>query len=321
MTTKRFDITTLGETMLRLSIPSGHRLENMDALDVGTAGAEGNVMIALSHLGRRCAWISGLPNNALGRLAANHLRKAGVNLESVVWDDDGRMGVYFVEFSAPPRPIKVIYDRADSVAANLAPADIDWDCLLDTRLLHLTGITPALSDSCAAVVTEAIQRAKVANVPISFDVNYRGKLWTPDEARAAITPLVQEIDLFFCASGDARSVFGVEGEPEAMLQQLAEMSRAKAVVMSIGEQGVMAWDGEQVHHVPSMPVQIVDRIGAGDGLAAGVIHGWLKDDLPLGLRYGVGMAALALTEHGDTVTTSAAELEMLVGEAESGVWR
>lgn len=104
MTLKRFDITTIGETVLRLSIPAGHRLENMDALGVGTAGAEGNVIIALSHLDRACAWCSGLPNNALGRLAANHLRKAGVNLQSVVWRDEGRMGAYFVEFSAPPRP-------------------------------------------------------------------------------------------------------------------------------------------------------------------------------------------------------------------------
>lgn len=321
MSTRRFDITTIGETMLRLSIAAGHRFENMDALDVGTAGAEGNVIIALSHLERRCAWLSGLPNNALGRLAANHLRKAGVNLDAVVWRDEGRMGAYFVEFSAPPRPIQVIYDRADSVAANLTPADIDWEFLLDTRLLHLTGITPALSDSCTQVAKEAVRRAKAAGVPISFDVNYRGKLWSPDEARAMITPLVQEIDLFFCAAGDARIVFGCEGEAEENLQRLVELSNAKAVVMSIGEQGVIAWDGAQVHHVPSMPVQVVDRIGAGDGLAAGVIHGWLKDDLPLGLRYGVGMAALALTEHGDTVTTSAAELESLVGDAGNGVWR
>lgn len=136
-----------------------------------------------------------------------------------------------------------------------------------------------------------------------------------------ITPLVQEIALFFCAGGDARLVFGCEGEPEAMLQQVVALSNAKAVVMSIGEQGVVAWDGTQMHQVPSMPVQVMDRIGAGDGLAAGVIHGWLKRDLPLGLRYGVGMAALALTEHGGTVTTSAAELESLVSDTGNGVWR
>mgnify|MGYP000518502429 CR=1 FL=1 len=321
MKTKRFDVSSIGESMLRLSIPAGNRLENTRALDVGTAGAEGNVLNALGHLGRSCAWVSGLPDNPLGRLAANHLRKADVNLDGVIWRDAGRMGVYFVEFSTPPRPIQVIYDRVDSVIASLTPDQIDWAFLLDTRLLHLTGITPALSASCAAIVAESIQRAKAQNVPISFDMNYRGKLWTPEEARAAVTPLLQEIDLFFCARGDAEVVFDCTGEPEKMLQQLVQLSNARTVIMSIGEQGVIAWRDGQIYREPSVPVEVVDRIGAGDGLAAGVIHGWLKEDLVLGLRYGVTMAALALTEHGDTVTTSRAELDALVNSASGGVWR
>lgn len=307
--------------MLRLSIAAGNRLELMNALDVSTAGAEGNVVSALSRLGRSCAWISGLPDNPVGRLAANHLREAGVNLEQVIWREEGRMGIFFVEFSAPPRPIQVVYDRADSVASKLTPAQIDWAYLLDTRLLHLTGITPALSSNCAALVEEAIRSAKAQSIPVSFDVNFRGKLWSPQEARTAITPLVQEIDLFFCARGDAETVFGCAGEPDKMLEQLADLSRARTVVMSIGDQGVVAWDGKEVHHAPSLPVEVVDRIGAGDGLAAGVIHGWLNDDLPLGLRYGVAMAAMALTQHGDTVTTTQAELDSLLENATGGVRR
>ena len=307
--------------MLRLSIPAGDRLEIMNALDVSTAGAEGNVVSALSRLGRSCAWISGLPDNPVGRLAANHLREAGVNLDRVVWEKDGRMGIFFVEFSAPPRPIQVVYDRADSVAATLTPAQIDWDYLLDTRLLHLTGITPALSESCAAILSEAITRAKTKNIPVSFDVNFRGKLWTPAEASATIEPLIQGIDLFFCAAGDARTVFGCTGEPDEMLQQLVKLSGAGTVVMSIGEEGVIAWDGTKQHHAPSLPVEVIDRIGAGDGLAAGVIHGWLNDDLALGLRYGVAMAAMALTQHGDTVVTTQAELDSLLENAGAGVQR
>jgi 2-dehydro-3-deoxygluconokinase len=310
-----FDVTTIGEVMLRMSVPPGNRLEMARNLDLNPGGAEANVVGALSRLGRRCGWVSGLPSHALGRLVAHHLRAARIDLEAVVWRESGRIGTYYLEFATPPRPTQAIYDRAGSCAALLQPEDISWEYLLGSRLLHLTGITPALSTSCAAVTAEAVRRAREAGVPISFDVNYRQLLWTPQEAAATLTPLIQGVDLLLCGLRDAALLFGCTGAPEEVLRALAALSHAKQVVLSTGEGGVVAWDGERVLQQPSVPVGMIDRLGAGDALAAGVIHGWLDDDLAQGLRYGTMLAALALSQHGDMVVVTPAELAaLLAGE-------
>jgi len=321
MSDPTFDVTTTGETMLRLSVPIGERLEMAHRLDLFPAGTEANFAVALSRLGRNCAWLGGLADNPLGRIVANHVRMAGVNLDGVHWDPNGRMGTYFIEFAAPPRAIQVTYDRADSVAANMTPDQIDWEMLLDTRLLHLTGITPALSDGCLAITRIAIERARSAGIPISFDVNYRNKLWSPTRARETLLPLMQETDLLFCGQGDAALLFGCDGDPEAMVAQLAEQSRAKTVVMSIGEEGVIAWDGTHYLRQAAIPVEVVDRIGAGDALAAGIVHGWLDGDLARGLRYGTAMAALVLSQFGDMLVTSQEEVNALLENARGGVNR
>ncbi|NJN84339.1 MAG: hypothetical protein HC802_20045 [Caldilineaceae bacterium] len=143
--TPKFDVTTTGEAMLRLSVPAGERLESAQQLDVRPGGAEANLAVALARIGRKSAWAGSLPADPLGRNLANHLRVAGVDLEGVVWSKEHRMGTYYVEFASPPRATQVIYDRADSCAANLVPEDLHWEYILDTRLLHLTGITPPLS--------------------------------------------------------------------------------------------------------------------------------------------------------------------------------
>lgn len=316
-----FDVTTIGEVMLRLSVPAGYHLETTTSLDLRPGGAEANVVGALAQLGRRTAWVSALPSNPLGRLVANHLRVAGVDLRGVVWHSSGRIGTYYVEFAIPPRPISVIYDRADSCAARLGPEQVDWDFLLDTRLLHVTGITPALSLDCRAVVGEAIARAKSAGVRISFDINYRQKLWSESEARDVLTPLIRQADLLLCGQTDARRLFGCAGAAEEIVRTMAEQTGVRQVVVAFGAQGVVAWDGMSLHHQPATPATIVDRLGAGDALAAGVIHGWLDGDIVGGLRYGVVLAALALTQHGDLVVTTAEEVEALLADAAGGVVR
>ncbi len=308
----RFDLTTIGETMLRLSVPAGKRLELADSLEARPGGAESNVAALLARLGLRTAWCGALPESPLGRLVANHLRLAGVDLGGVAWSAEGRLGTYYVEFAAPPRPTQVIYDRADSCAARLSPDRVAWEHVLDTWLLHLTGITPALSAACRAIVAEAQVRARRAGIPISFDVNYRAKLWSPSDAAAALTPLIRGADLLFCSRADATRVFGLSGRDDAMVTALGERMEAGVTVMSIGEGGVVAWDGRELLHAPAVPATIIDRPGAGDALAAGVIYGWLHGDLALGLRYGTLLAALALSQYGDMVVTTRAEVESLL---------
>ena len=313
----RYDITTIGEAMIRLSVPPGLRLEVADSLDMRPGGAEANLAVALARMGRKSAWMGALPNSPLGRFMANHMRVAGVDLDGVYWSNTDRLGTYYVEFAAPPRATQVIYDRADSCAARMTPEQVNWDLLLDTRLLHLTGITPPLSTSSSQIMTEAVARARAANIPISFDVNYRAKLWSEQAAAEFILPLVQGIDLFFCGRNDAKRVMGVSGEPEAVVRQMAEMTQAKLVVMSLADQGVVAFDGNQLYHEPAKPVSIIDRPGAGDALAAGIIHGWLDGNLQQGMKMGVVMAALCLSQHGDMLITTPDEVAALVQSSDT----
>jgi 2-dehydro-3-deoxygluconokinase len=307
--------------MLRFSTPVGERLERAQTLALHPGGAEANLLCALSCLGRRCAWVSGLPKNPLGQLVENHLRLSNVETSGIVWSEQGRVGAYYLEFATPPRATQIYYDRADSCAARLTPEQIDWAHLLDTRLLHLTGITPALSSSCLAVTQEAIRRAKAAGVAVSFDINYRAKLWSEAKATEVLTPLIQEVDLLFCGQGDAQRLFGCGGSPQEIIHRLATISRARCVVTSLADEGVMAWDGQAFHQAPARPVQIVDRLGAGDALAAGVIHGWLDNNLAHGLEVGAALAAICLSLHGDVVITTPAEVEAVMKTGGGGLIR
>jgi 2-dehydro-3-deoxygluconokinase len=307
-----YDVTTLGEIMLRLSVPPGQHLENATALEVHPAGSEANLVFALSRLGRRGAWFGGLPDNSLGRLAANQLRSAGINLDGVVWFKDGRMGLYFLELAVPPRPNQVIYDRSGSCAASLQPEQIDWSGLLDTRLLHLSGITPAISPIGQLLIQEAVRRARLANTPLSFDVNYRARLWSTAAARQVLTPLIEGAALLFCSQVDARRVFGLSGEPEAILAGLVELSQAEKVVLSIGASGAIAWASGEIHRQPAFPVTVIDRIGAGDALAAGVIYGWLDGNFTYGLRLGALLASLILSQKGDMLLVTQDEIAGLL---------
>jgi len=307
----RFDVTTLGEMLLRLSVPSGERLETATRLDAYPAGAEANVVSLLARLKRRTCWFGALPKNPLGQMAGNALRTAGVNMEGVLWRAGGRMGTYYVEFGALPRGIQVTYDRANSAVTQLHPQDINWDSLLDTRLLHLTGITPALSQSCREIVSEALSRARQRAVPVSFDVNYRQNLWSETEAQHTLLPMIQHTAMLFCSGADATRLFNCSGSMQEIAQGLLELSQSKTVVVTFGNEGAMLWDGKAWRHEPVLSTQIIDRLGAGDALAAGVMHGWLLGDLAAGLRYGVTLAALALSQLGDMVVTTETEMQAL----------
>jgi 2-dehydro-3-deoxygluconokinase len=307
-----YDLTTIGETMLRISTPPGTPLETAAAAQLHAAGSESNVAAALASLGHRVAWASVLPNTPPGRFIAGALRVAGVDLSHVKWTDAGRQASFYVELEQPPTPVRVTYDRADSVASQMSSDQIDWPRLLNTRLLHLTGITPALSTGCLALTQDAVRRAKQQGVPMSFDINYRRKLWSPAQARDVLTPLIHDIDLLFIGESDAAEVFTLSGPPEEKLADLANLTRAKKIVLTIGEQGTISYDAGTIRHQPAQPTAIIDRLGAGDALAAGVIHGWLGGDFVMGLKAGAALAALALRRHGDIVICPPAELMTLM---------
>ncbi len=305
-----------GESMLRLSVPTGTRLAQMGALDVHFGGAESNVLAALACLGRRCGWMGGVPEGEIGRYVTRQLHTANVTPLPIVVPDS-RLGTYYVEFAVPPRSTQVIYDRAHSAITQLTPDLIDYTTLLDTRLLHLTGITPALSPNCLTIVREMIAQARAAGVAVSFDVNFRGKLWSAETAGQTLLPLLQEVDLLLCGKRDAEALFGCTGDVEVIIEQLADQTHAQQIAVTAGDAGVYGWDGATVHHAPARPVTIIDRIGAGDALAGGVLHGWLDGDLAQGLHYGTLLAALALSQHGDMLVTSSAEITQLMAQSGS----
>ena len=304
----KFDVTTFGEMLIRLSVPFGERLETARQLDVHPAGAEANLVTLLSRLNCRTLWMGALPNHPMGHLAAGALRSAGVNMGGVLWRENGRVGTYYVEFGAPPRGIQVTYDRAHSCAAEVQPGELHWDTLLETRILHLTGITPALSQSCCRIVDEAVKRAKQRRRFVSFDVNYRQKLWPETDARQTLLPLIRQADLLFCSQADAIRLFECKGSMQEIAQGLLDLTQVPKIIVTFGEKGLLCWNGDAWQHEPAQPTQVIDRLGAGDALAAGVLYGLLHSNLQAGLRYGTVLAAMALSQRGDMVITTEAEM-------------
>ena len=178
-------------------------------------GGELNVAVGVARLGLTSAWVSRLPQNSLGRLAQNRARQAGVDTSHLVWtsDAESRMGLYFLEFGAAPRPSAVLYDRRNSAISAIRPGEVDWKRVMEgARWFHASGITPALSDSAAAVTREALQAAKQAGLTVSYDLNYRGKLWTPDKAQAVQEPLMEYVDVLITTEEDTNVVFKIDAE-------------------------------------------------------------------------------------------------------------
>jgi 2-dehydro-3-deoxygluconokinase len=309
-----FDVFTLGETMLRLSPPGSLRLEQATSLDIAFGGTESNVAVALSRLGKRVAWHSRLPENPMGRQVAAALLKQGVNVDSVIWSKDERLGVYFIEYGSPPRGIQVWYDRADSAASKMTPDDLPLELIRSARWLHVTGITAALSESCAATVSAAVDTATERGVKVSLDVNYRAKLWDAATASSVLNPLCEKADVVIIAVRDAHTLW--DAPMDAI--ETARMLQGRwggTVIVTRGEAGSVGYDGNDMAQVDAIPVEIIDRIGAGDAFAGGVICG-LLDGLTLGgaLQFGSAVAALKLTIPGDMALVTHAEVEALLND-------
>jgi len=317
----RFDVTTIGEGQLRYSVPAGTRLDRMTSLDVFVTGTEANVTCLLSSLGWRCGWISSLPDTPLGHRVANEFRLAGLDLSAVIWSDTHRLATYYVEYANPPRNTRVLFDRSNSCFTNLTCEQIDWDYLLNTRLLHLSGLSVPLSPSVHSIIVEAMRLAQTKDIPVSFDMNYRRNLWPSESAAETVRPLLAAVDLLFFSRSDARQIFGIDGSPEEIVLQLADLTRAPFVVTSLSHEGLIGWDRQQFVRQPARDVKIVDRIGAGDAMVAGVLHGWLQGDFAKGIRYGALTAALALSQYGDQVGISATELEALLDQGQTDIVR
>ncbi len=312
MADRALDLLTFGETMLRLSAPGFSRLEEADTLDVRIGGSESNTAVAVARLGMRAAWWSKLPPNPLGRRIENEIRRWGVDTSHVVWDESptARAGAYYLDFGLPPRGIDVYYDRAGSSASKITALEIDEELIASARLLHLTGITPALSPYCSKAVARALAIAKAQGTLVSFDTNYRSRLWPADTARREMEPLFASVDLLFCPQGDAKTLFNLVGTGEQIAMTLRERFEVRAVVVTCGDQGASAsTDGGLLQVAARESPHVIDRVGRGDAFNAGVLMGYLSDDLLRGMEYGAAMAALKQTMPGDLLLSNRAEIE------------
>ncbi len=296
---RRFDVSTLGEALLRFSVRPGELLEDAPRFDVHVAGSECNVAYALARIGLHASWASVLPRDPLGQRVAVTLQSGGVDLSNVVWRDTGRLGTYFVELSSAPRPSRVTYDRAESVMCLATPDLFAWDSVCDAVVCHLSGITLGISKGAREVARTAIREARARGCRVSLDVNYRALLWTPDEASAVVKSLAGQLDLLICRREDADRLFGLEGGVDEVAGGLQELMQVNAVVVTQGAKPAFARLGSTHWECLSHQVQVVDRVGAGDAFAAGVIWGYLEGSLEAGLERGVAMAALKMTVHGD----------------------
>ena len=325
MTARQLDLLTLGESMWRLAPTGMERLVTARGLEIQIGGAESNVAIAIARLGKRVAWWSRLPRNALAENLLRVLRGHGVDVSGVVLDPDAdaRLGTYFIEFGSSPRPTRVIYDRARSAASNMQPDDFDWSTLQRTRRLHLSGITPALSASCLATVRRAIDEARLAGAHVTLDLNYREKLWSWDACRPVVDELAPKSDLVISAARDARKLLQAQDEAASLARRLYDRWRRPTVVITQGAQPTVAHDGRQTHCAPAFAeVAPVDRIGAGDAFAAGLHCAFLEEAaLPEALRFGNAVAALKLSMPGDVALVSRAEVDELLAAGSGEIQR
>lgn len=275
------NVVTIGELMLRLTPPRHERFVQAESFEAVYGGGEANTAVSLSCLGDQAVFVTKLPAHAVGQAAVDALRRYGVDTRHIVRGGE-RIGIYFMERGADRRPSDIIYDRAHSAFAESSEEEYDWSAIFARAdWLHLTGITPALGKSAAGIALRAIHEAKKLGIPVSFDVNYRAKLWSEEEARPVLTSFAALSDVIITNVTQAKELFLLEGgDDEALAAAVREKYGCKKVAFTFrrtlnAERNVISaalFDGEALFRAPEYEMHMIDRIGGGDAFSAGLIH-------------------------------------------------
>jgi 2-dehydro-3-deoxygluconokinase len=305
-------VITIGETMLMFAPPNNELMETSDSFRAFIGGSEANVAIGLERLGIHSAWMGKLPDNPLGRKICNTIRSLGVDISGVVWAEQGRVGTFFVEWGAEPRPTNTIYDRQNSAATTLKTWELNWRFIETAEWLHMTGITPALSTVCRTSTLEIVKRARELGIKVSFDLNYRSLLWQPSDARDCWKEILPYVNIIITTEADAALLCDPTLSRKDYLKRLYNDFHPDAVVMTCGADGSMAFNGQRLMTVGTWPVKVVNRLGAGDAFDAGFLYGYIKESLHKGLAYGNAMAVLKMTIPQNTPLIKLEEVECLV---------
>ena len=341
----RWDLAALGEVMLRLD-PGEGRVRTARRFDVWEGGGEYNVARALAKgFGRRTTAVTALPRNDLGLLVDDLMAQGGVDRSHVVWRDfDGigrntRVGLNFTERGFGVRPARGVSDRAGSAASQLAAEEVDWVRLFETegvRWLHTGGIFAALSERSVATALAAVKAAKAAGAVVSYDLNYRASLWAahadPEAARTVSREIARHVDVMVGDAWGFRECLGLDVDGKADLETAALAYAArfpdvrivaatvrKADTAGRNDWSAQAWaDGGLVRSVERSGLDVLDRVGGGDGFVAGLAHALLEGwDLQTAVEWGTAHGALAMTTPGDTSMVDAAEVAALVAGADA----
>ncbi|PKK93315.1 MAG: 2-dehydro-3-deoxygluconokinase [Tenericutes bacterium HGW-Tenericutes-6] len=333
-------IVTLGEIMLRLSTPGQKRFVQSEKFDIVYGGGEANVAVSLAQFGHDAYFVTKLPKHEIGQAAIYELSKYQVHTDYIARGGD-RIGIYFLETGASMRASKVIYDRAHSAIAEADQKDFDFDHIFkDTDWFHFSGITPAISKKAAELTKIALISAKKHGVKVSVDLNYRKKLWTPEEAQQVMKPLMQYVDVCIGNEEDAELVLGFKPKNvdvskghldlEAYKTIFKEMKEAFGFEMvattlresfSATKNGWQAllYDGQTFYPSKSYLIDpIIDRVGGGDSFSAGLIHGLLTKTNDQAIEFAVAASALKHTIPGDFNMVSESEVEALQKGDQSG---
>ena len=339
------EYASVGELMLRLKSPGNERLMQSPTFEATFGGGEANVAVSLANYGLDSAFVSVLPDNPIGDAALRELRGFGVDTRHVQRGGD-RMGIYFLETGANQRPSNVVYDRAYSSIANASPELFDWPTILEgSQWMHITGITPALSESAAQLSLEAVKAAQDNGVTVSCDFNYRGKLWKYGKtAPEVMTELVRHVDVGIANEEDCQKSLGItldadDPDVEGGHLETSKYERLTAKVMDVFPNlSVLAvtlresksadhngWsaclrDGDGFFHSRRYEMtDIVDRVGGGDSFASALIYGLSAyDDRQQSLEFAVAASCLKHSISGDFNRVGVAEVERLMGGDASG---
>ena len=333
-------VITFGELMLRLQPYNYERFVQCDHVEFTFGGGEANVAVSLANYGMDVAFVTKLPTHSIGQAAVNSLRRYGVDTTKIVRGGD-RVGIYFNEKGASQRGSVCIYDRANSAISKASSSDFDWDAIFEgVDWFHFTGITPALGANVVEICKEACKAAKAKGVKISCDLNYRGKLWTRDQAREAMTELCQYVDVCISNEEDAKDVFGIEAENtdiyggklnhegyKSVAKQLADKFGFEKVAITLrssisasdNDWAGMLYDGENYCFSKSYHLHIVDRVGGGDSFGGGLIYALLTGkDTQSAIEFAVAASALKHSVEGDYNRVGVSEVEKLAGGDGSG---
>ncbi|WP_041522692.1 sugar kinase [Gilvimarinus agarilyticus] len=328
-------IACFGELMLRLTpMLPGQTLHNTDNLKMEFAGAEGNVAIGLSRLGNDVRFLSKFPDNTLGESAASSLYRHGVDCSRVLKGGE-RIGAYFIELGHSVRPSRVIYDRRYSAISQARVDEFNWHALLqDIEYLHLSGITPALSNACIDITLNAAKAAQKMGVKVSFDMNFRRSLWdSTDLAKEVFVELLNGADIVFGNAGVMGDVFdqhydGLSPEQAAM-QAARDLSDTYGVLAattcrthhnaSENTLSAVIADRQHTYQSQAIKVNILDRLGTGDAFAAaclhGIIHAWPRQKA---VNFATAAFALSHTIYGDPHLSSPEQIEAIAAGHTSG---